>query len=411
MKSLKSVLVVAFACAMLFAFTACEQQPIDVLGYNPTAVKVTQNGTIITGQPLSAEMFTATVTYANGQTGTVGVQINETAGTVTATVNNDITNTLTVTYTDPESAVVTAEFASQNVRPNESQGTTLTGTIKAITLLAGEASYDLPQTEFTEYTATVALAAEQRATADVYDDLAITLKDSDGTVIPTESVGSVTVIGPEADPVPVNLQAFYTIAGDSNSYTTLPQLYLNDSVSVSFFLVDEDGEKVGTAVAINNPSTPGATTLGQAQIISNDGFTLSGTSLSAITVGADTDASISVRYYGENGEVYNASASVGNGIDSIVAVTSVGTIATLPQGILSANSIAVTGTTLSNSTGHVFGADDPSYQIAFDETYTVPASTAENGITVNLTLTYSVNGDSRSVRYTIPGVKAAPVSE
>ena len=30
MKSLKSVLVVAFACAMLFAFTACEQAPINM---------------------------------------------------------------------------------------------------------------------------------------------------------------------------------------------------------------------------------------------------------------------------------------------------------------------------------------------------------------------------------------------
>ncbi len=404
MKSLKSVLVVAFACAMLFAFTACEQQPIDVLGYNPTAVEVTQNGTIITGQPLTADMFTATVTYANGQTGTVGVQIDEEAGTVTATVNNDIENTLTVKYTDPQSATVEAEFASQTVRPNETQSTTLTGTISAITLMANEASYVLPQAEFTDYTATVTLTAEQRSTAAVYDDLAITLSASGSGSIATESVGTVTVIGPEADPVVARLQAFYTI--DSDTYTTLPQLYIGDSVSVAFYLVDEDGEKIGEAVSLANPSS-GATTLGVAQIISNDGFTLSGTSLSAIEVAADTDATISVRYYGDNGEVYNASAEVGNGIDSIATITSVGTVANLPEGVLSTTSIAVTGTTLVNSESHILGADDPSYQIVFDETYTVPASTAANGITVNLTLTYSVNGESESVRYTITNVKAA----
>lgn len=404
MKSLKSVLVVAFACAMLFAFTACEQQPIDVLGYNPTAVEVTQNGTIITGQPLTADMFTATVTYANGQTGTVGVQIDEEAGTVTATVNNDIENTLTVKYTDPQSATVEAEFASQAVRPNETQSTTLTGTISAITLMANEASYVLPQAEFTDYTATVTLTAEQRSTAGVYDDLAITLTASGSGSIATESVGTVTVIGPEADPVVARLQAFYTI--DSDTYTTLPQLYIGDSVSVAFYLVDEDGEKIGEAVSLANPSS-GATTLGVAQIISNDGFTLSGTSLSAIEVAADTDATISVRYYGDNGEVYNASAEVGNGIDSIATITSVGTVANLPEGVLSTTSIAVTGTTLVNSESHILGADDPSYQIVFDETYTVPASTAANGITVNLTLTYSVNGESESVRYTITNVKAA----
>ena len=404
MKSLKSVLVVAFACAMLFAFTACEQQPIDVLGYNPTAVEVTQNGTIITGQPLTADMFTATVTYANGQTGTVGVQIDEEAGTVTATVNNDIENTLTVKYTDPQSATVEAEFASQTVRPNETQSTTLTGTISAITLMANEASYVLPQAEFTDYTATVTLTAEQRSTAAVYDDLAITLSASGSGSIATESVGTVTVIGPEADPVVARLQAFYTI--DSDTYTTLPQLYIGDSVSVAFYLVDEDGEKIGEAVSLANPSS-GATTLGVAQIISNDGFTLSGTSLSAIEVAADTDATISVRYYGDNGEVYNASAEVGNGIDSIATITSVGTVANLPEGVLSTTSIAVTGTTLVNSESHILGADDPSYQIVFDETYTVPASTAANGITVNLTLTYRVNGEPESVRYTITNVKAA----
>ena len=66
----KSILIGALAALMLFAFTAC-QDPIDVNGYVPTMVTVEQNGVIVEGQAVTADSFTATVTYANGKTNAV----------------------------------------------------------------------------------------------------------------------------------------------------------------------------------------------------------------------------------------------------------------------------------------------------------------------------------------------------
>ena len=73
---MKKVFIGVLAALMLFAFTACEQQPIDMNGYIPATVSISQNSVIVAGQAITPDMFTTTVTYANGETGSANGQIS-----------------------------------------------------------------------------------------------------------------------------------------------------------------------------------------------------------------------------------------------------------------------------------------------------------------------------------------------
>ena len=92
MKSLKSVLVVAFACAMLFAFTACEQQmpnlPSSATDKEVSKVEFESSEfgfyeAVKATSPVAAKV---TVYYMDG-TSTNGVTANMTVDTVKAGVN------------------------------------------------------------------------------------------------------------------------------------------------------------------------------------------------------------------------------------------------------------------------------------------------------------------------------------
>ena len=92
MKSLKSVLVVAFACAMLFAFTACEQQmpnlPSSATDKEISKVEFESSEfgfyeAVKATSPVAAKV---TVYYMDG-TSTNGVTANMTVDTVKAGVN------------------------------------------------------------------------------------------------------------------------------------------------------------------------------------------------------------------------------------------------------------------------------------------------------------------------------------
>ena len=54
---------------MLVAFTACEQEPIDMNGYVPSALSIQYNGTgALVGDKLDPADFSGVVTYKNGKT-------------------------------------------------------------------------------------------------------------------------------------------------------------------------------------------------------------------------------------------------------------------------------------------------------------------------------------------------------
>ena len=65
----KSISAILVAALMLFAFTACQQEPIDVNGYVPAALSISYNGNgVLGGQPFDPADFSGTITYKNGQT-------------------------------------------------------------------------------------------------------------------------------------------------------------------------------------------------------------------------------------------------------------------------------------------------------------------------------------------------------
>lgn len=61
----KSILIGALAVMMLFAFTACEQTPIDVIGKEVSFISVQQTGDFVEGQPFDASKFDLVVNYKN----------------------------------------------------------------------------------------------------------------------------------------------------------------------------------------------------------------------------------------------------------------------------------------------------------------------------------------------------------
>ncbi len=69
----KTILVSLVAVMMLFAFTACEQQPNvwNPNGKTPTMATITQTGSFVYGQQFDASKFSVEVTYQDGTTSTV----------------------------------------------------------------------------------------------------------------------------------------------------------------------------------------------------------------------------------------------------------------------------------------------------------------------------------------------------
>ena len=66
---MKKVFIGVLAALMLVAFTACEQEPIDMNGYVPSALSIQYNGTgALVGDKLDPADFSGVVTYKNGKT-------------------------------------------------------------------------------------------------------------------------------------------------------------------------------------------------------------------------------------------------------------------------------------------------------------------------------------------------------
>ncbi len=414
----KKVFIGVLAALMLFAFVACENQVPTYREVSYISVEKVQD--VISGQPFVGSMVNVIVHYTDG-----GVESVSGAGYVSADDSVDTTKAFSVTakyagktadYTilpvDPVSAVITAdEVKSIAENPEADDAATREVTLgKWVAVISGgtNGSYTVSSDNAGDYSVTAAkLVADEIREAGTYQKaLAITY---DGDALSTES--TVTVVVPSAiEPtVATKVVPFYTIG--EKEYTTLPQLFIGDAVEVAFYTVDAEGEKTSaTPVTISEASSNGAVTAETAYVLSNTGFGTATSNVFTVNVTDETKASISIAYYTEDGERWTANAAVGAGVDCITDITSVATVGTgLPEGTLSASNIVVTGTTLAKSEGHAFGKDDPSYSITFDETYTIPASTADNGVDVFLTVTYTGrDGKSVAERYVITDVKAAP---
>ena len=105
MKSLKSVLVVAFACAMLFAFTACEQKMPEFPSEGTVQAAIIASGdtTYLMGDSFDPSRYEVTIRFSDGKTETV-------PGASILTVDNDFATKagsygVTVNYGGTETAI------------------------------------------------------------------------------------------------------------------------------------------------------------------------------------------------------------------------------------------------------------------------------------------------------------------
>lgn len=231
----KTILIGMIAVAMLFSFTACEQQTVDVLGYEPTMVTVTQNGEILAGQTMTADMFTGTVTYRNGETAPIAVELSNPVATkgvtATATVSSSMKAVWNVDVTPVESYVVTAEFSDVEVISEATQTKSFTGKITSLVAQGGNSSYEV--TDTTGYVATASLTKDQRVAIGTYNDLDIVLtKDKD--TLTTESKATIKVVA-EVKPVFVGYDFKYET-------TDIEGYWINKPITYAFTYLYEDEE-------------------------------------------------------------------------------------------------------------------------------------------------------------------------
>lgn len=257
MKSLKSVLVVAFACAMLFAFTACENSvPVyRTVDY----ISLSQVQDVIKGQPFDGSMMNITVHYTDGYTETVSG-----AGYVKADDNADTTKQFTVsgTYAGVETAVnytitpvdpVSAEIKAEDVTSMAENPTASDTATRAVTLgswsavISGGTNGSYTITNNTAgYTVTAAdLVADEIRTAGTYEKaLSITYNTQ-----PVETQSVVNVIVPERSQQPqspakkdvTSMYVVWTIGGDDEVTSNTATAKAGESVSYEVYGNTENG--------------------------------------------------------------------------------------------------------------------------------------------------------------------------
>ena len=146
----KTILTIMVAAMMLVAFTACEQQPVDVNGYVPTMITVVQNGVIMEGQPITADMFTATVTYKNGETAVIPATVKD--GKASASLSETVKGSVDVVVTYATSATVNdvkandfnlnQSGATSNIKLNDNYTITLTNGANSYTVDSKNSYFD-----------------------------------------------------------------------------------------------------------------------------------------------------------------------------------------------------------------------------------------------------------------------------
>ena len=184
---MKKVFIGVLAALMLFAFTACEQQPIDVNGYVPTMATVVANGVIIEGQEITADLFTGTVTYRNGETANVPVTVDTTNNTASIDCGNGVEASIKYSVVKATSAVVNNASVKDVVKGGAGNTLALEDGY-TITLSYGDASVTLEPS--TTVKATVGNIATNEVGV-VEAKLTVSVNEKN---IPTESTVDVNVV-------------------------------------------------------------------------------------------------------------------------------------------------------------------------------------------------------------------------
>ena len=247
----KNVFIGVLAALMLFAFTACEQEPIDVNGYVPTMATIVQNSAIIEGQPITADLFTATVTFRNGKTDVVPVEIDETKKTVSVSLSNDVSADLTYEVISATSATVN-NVTAKDLQKNGSGKTVSLNSGWTLTLSNGEASYTMTDVQAAgKYTVANKADVNTTATGAKVVDLVVT-RVSDSNTIPTESTVTVNVVE-DTPSTFVGYEFEYETTGVEGYWINKPISY-----SFTFLYSDEDDniEKDDTATKALFSATP-----------------------------------------------------------------------------------------------------------------------------------------------------------
>ena len=271
MKSLKSVLVVAFACAMLFAFTACEQK---MPSYQQVEyVTIAQTSGYITGQEVSADGFEVTVHYLDGTSavypGTGRVTFGENdkkEPTVTGSVAGK-SDTIVIYTTDAESAVIDVTNPEFTVLEEDdaTNGRAVSFTVNSVTFSAtdstyGALSYTVPGDSGSIKVATVArpdlvnqakLSEKECSTIGSYPfDLMVKLNDVE---VATESIVTINVVaapvGPTPDPEPTKddvtkLGVEWKVGGEVVGTSASYEATVGDTVSYVIYGLTSENERV-----------------------------------------------------------------------------------------------------------------------------------------------------------------------
>ena len=256
----KTILVGIIAVAMLFAFTACEQQPIDVNGYVPTMATVTPNGVIIDGQEITADLFTGTVTYRNGETAVIPVTVDTTKKTASIDCGNSVTASYTYKTVTAEKAVVN-NASVKDITVGSGTGNKVTPTLEdgyTVTLSYGDTSVTVePSTEVTVTVEEISTAAKGAQKAKL-----------------TVKVGANTISCDTT--VDVNVVEAAKVAKITATVATPNGEYYGQPVTVTLKAVDANGKEVtdksitlGTDVVIKGSTVVSAfpTTLSDKQVV------------------------------------------------------------------------------------------------------------------------------------------------
>ena len=285
MKSLKSVLVVAFACAMLFAFTACENSvPVyRTVDY----ISLSQVQDVIKGQPFDGSMMNITVHYTDGYTETVSG-----SGYIKAEDNADTTEPFSVsgTYAGVATAVnytitpvdpVSAEIVAEDVTSIAANPAAADGAKRPVTLgewsavISGgtNGSFTVTNTTASDFGYTVSaadLVAEEireagtyeKALTIVYDETSVTTESIVNVIVPPKTV---TPDEPAKKDV-TSMFVVWTIGGDEEVTSNTATAKAGESVSYEVYGNTENGalkltENTDYVVTGTIPETASTTSL------------------------------------------------------------------------------------------------------------------------------------------------------
>lgn len=315
MKSLKSVLVVAFACAMLFAFTACEQQ---IPTYrNVDYILISQNTPFIEGQSFNAANFDVTIYYTDNTstvvsgTGLVTATSWPTDTTVTAKVGEETATyeAAVIDQDDCDITVVLDDEVTTPIKANAADGEVrnVSVDVVSVTFSTGDVSYTL--SDDSAYSASVAVGAEELKIAGTYELEATVVKST--TTVATVPVSVEVVDSTPAPTVVTGVHVLYDVTRNGSKVvenaTSLSGLYLNDVVTVTVYqTATKDGEDASTVLSAASAFEN-----------ANDDVTYS-SGVASITVGKEA-VSDTIYYYNEEvGETKTATVTVPVGSNTVV---------------------------------------------------------------------------------------------